>query len=183
MDQLANQIHVPARTLVVFNALNWKRNAFVETDLGEKEGLVDLTTHQPVPVEVLFNKEKFRHVRFLASDIPAVGYKCFGILPKASSSYSPTGISKDPVIENRYYRITIDPRSGLVESVFDKQLQRELVNRHSAYKFGQYLYVTGGMAILRKPLHRSLFFADDAVQRSFHSRQSEKRPEECDFHG
>ncbi len=35
MSQLVNQIHVPANSLVVFNALNWSRDAFVETDLDE----------------------------------------------------------------------------------------------------------------------------------------------------
>ena len=49
-----------------------------------------------------------------------------------------------PVVENKYYRITVDPETGAVESIFDKQLDRELVDHHSPYKFGQYLYVTGG---------------------------------------
>ena len=48
------------------------------------------------------------------------------------------------VIENQFYRVTIDPESGSVASIFDKQLQRELVDNRSPYKFGQYLYVTGG---------------------------------------
>ncbi len=59
MSQLANDIHVPANTLVVFNSLNWKRDLVVETDLFEHPNLVDLTTHQEIPLEVLYNKEKF----------------------------------------------------------------------------------------------------------------------------
>jgi len=52
--------------------------------------------------------------------------------------------SKDLTVENRFYRIKIDENSGALGSIFDKQLQRELVDPHSPYKFGQYLYVTGG---------------------------------------
>jgi hypothetical protein len=68
MSQLVNEIHVPARTLVVFNTLNWKRDALVETDLRENEELVDLTTHHLVPVESVTRKQKFMRVRFMGSE-------------------------------------------------------------------------------------------------------------------
>ena len=40
--------------------------------------------------------------------------------------------------------MTLDPATGAVRSIYDKQLQRELVDQKSPYRFGQYLYVTGG---------------------------------------
>lgn len=143
MSQLANEIHVPAGTLVVFNTLSWKRDALVETDLSENETLVDMTTHENVPVQVLFNKQGFDHVRFVASGLPAVGYKCFQIESAPESTPAETSVTNAQVVENQYYRITVDPGTGAVESIYDKQLQRELVDSHSPYKFGQYLYVTG----------------------------------------
>jgi alpha-mannosidase len=141
--QLANRIQIPSKTIVAFNGLNWKRDALIETDLRRDEQLVDLTTHQPVPMQVLSDKENFLHVRFLAKDLPSVGYKCFQIRSTAEPVSSPE-VEKNPVIENRFYKIVIDPESGAVQSIFDKQLQRELVDTHSPYRFGQYLYVTGG---------------------------------------
>ncbi len=86
LSQLADQIHVPANTLVVFNSLNWRRDGVVETDLLEHPKLVDLTTHQEVPLEVLYEKEHFLRIRFLAKDLPAVGYKCFSISYSAQGS-------------------------------------------------------------------------------------------------
>lgn len=144
MSQLVYKIHVPAKTLVVFNPLNWKRDALMEVDLHRNEELFDLTTHERVPVEVLTDKENFIHVRFLAHDLPPVGYKCFEIRARSDSSETQPSIQTNPVIENQYYRISVDAQSGAIESIFDKQLQRELVDLHSPYKFGQYLYVTGG---------------------------------------
>jgi len=143
LSQLANDIHIPANTLVVFNSLNWQRDAVVETDLFEHPTLVDLATRKEVPIEVLYRKEHFLHVRFLAKDLPAVGYKCFSL------SYGETGPAEaKPAnatsIENSFYKITVDPDSGAVSSIYDKQLGRELVDVNSPYKFGQYLYVTGG---------------------------------------
>lgn len=144
--QLAHQIQVPGRTIVVFNGLNWKRNALIETDLRKVEELVDLTTHQKVPLEIMsdMSKEGFVHVRFLASDLPSVGYKCFQVRTVSNPAPTASSPEQNPVIENRYYRITIDLQSGAIQSIFDKELERELVDKASPYRFGQYLYVTGG---------------------------------------
>jgi hypothetical protein len=143
LSQLANDIHIPANTLVVFNSLNWQRDAIVETDLFEHPTLVDLTTRKEVPLQILYQKEHFLHVRFLAKDLPPVGYKCFSL------SYAETGTAAPPnetasTIENSFYRVTVDTESGAVKSIYDKQLAREIADTNSPYKFGQYLYVTGG---------------------------------------
>ena len=144
MSQLADNIHIPANTLVVFNSLNWKRNALVETDLFEHPKLIDLTTREEVPLQVLYGKEKFLHVRFLAKDIPAVGYKCFRIVYEKQGSMPRPEISTNQTIESDFYRVTVDEHTGALTSIYDKQLQKELVDRGSPYKFGEYLYVTGG---------------------------------------
>jgi alpha-mannosidase len=144
MSQLVNEIHIPSKTLVVFNALNWKRDALVETDLDEDAELFDLTSNEIVPREVLFNEQGFVHVRFMAHDVPAVGYKCFQIRKAGKPPTAVSESAKNPVTENRYYRITVDAKTGAIQSIFDKELQRELVDPKSPYKFGQYLYVTGG---------------------------------------
>ena len=143
LSQLADQIHIPANTLVVFNSLNWQRDAVVETDLFEHPKLVDLATKQQIPFQILYQKERFLHVRFLAKNLPSVGYKCFSVVYGTQVSAKPQ-ISKESTIENQFYRVTVDENSGALASIYDKQLQRELVDSHSPYKFGQYLYVTGG---------------------------------------
>src|SRR6185312_3796572 len=138
LSQLADQIHVPANTLVVFNSLNWKRDLVVETDLFEHPALVDLSTNQSVPLQVLYEKEGFLHVRFLAKDLPAVGYKCFSIV-YGKSGRPEAQTSNEHTVENSFYRVKIDESTGALASVYDKQLQRELVDEKSPYKFGQYL--------------------------------------------
>jgi len=137
LSQLANDIHIPKNTLVVFNSLNWARNLVVETDLFEHPTLTDLTTHEVVPLEVLSRKEGFLHVRFLAN-------KCFAIEYAKQGGPPEPAFTKQETIENQFYRVTVDEASGSLSSIFDKQLQRELVDSKSPYRFGQYLYVTGG---------------------------------------
>jgi hypothetical protein len=65
LSQLADQIHIPANTLVVFNSLNWKCSLLVETDLFENLKVIDLSSQKEVPLEILYSKEHFLHVRLL----------------------------------------------------------------------------------------------------------------------
>ena len=48
------------------------------------------------------------------------------------------------VLESRFYRLTFDPVSGAITSLFDKELRRELVDARAPYPLDQYLYVAGG---------------------------------------
>ncbi|MFL6462947.1 MAG: polysaccharide lyase family protein [Bryobacteraceae bacterium] len=143
LSQLADQIHIPANTLVVFNSLNWQRDALVETDLFDNPQVVDLTTQESVPLEILSAKEKFLHVRFLAKNLPAVGYKCYRLTYGTQAPPAPQRL-QETTVENDYYRVQVDPVTGSLASLYDKQLGRELADTKSPYKFGQYVYVTGG---------------------------------------
>ena len=145
-------------SLIVFNTLNWKRSGSVEVDLINGDEIVDKETGQVVPVEyvptgntphhvvplaIIDNGKSFRRVRFVAQDIPAFGYKVY-MLRKAGQAEPAAQSSNSGSLENAYYRVELDPASGAVRSIYDKQLQRELVNTQSSYRFGQYLYVSGG---------------------------------------
>ena len=143
MASLANSIPAGAGKIIVFNSLNWKRSKLVTMDIGKNTDLVDATTGRRVPFEVLRSGSGFDHIQFLAADVPAVGYKVYRTQSAASPVPTPA-VEHSLTMENAFYRITLDPSTGAVKSIFDKQLQRELVNGDSPYRFGQYLYVTGG---------------------------------------
>ena len=144
MGQIADQIHVPANTLVVFNGLNWKRSVLMETDLRKHESLVDLSTGRTIPAEVLWRKEGFTRARFIVPDVPALGYKCLQFKVGDTDIPDRKQVGHQTTIENRFYRVEVDPETGSIKSIFDKQLNREIVDESSPYRFGQYLYVTGG---------------------------------------
>ena len=140
---MANTISAPPDTLLVFNPLNWQRSSLVEIDLEKGHALVDLAANRPVSCEVLSSGNDYDHVRFLAQDVPSVGYKAYAI-KSTSESPADAPATWEEVIENRYYRVVLDPQSGALKSIFDKELNKELVNPSSPYRFNQYLYVTGG---------------------------------------
>ena len=168
--QLEALVKSKDNSVAVFNSLNWPRSGIVETDLPEGTTLVDPSTGAEIPVEILWKGKGIAlpgfgpgnvRVRFLATGVPAVGYKLYTIKPIAKESVRPSGASsgasaeiRGNVIENQFYRIMLDPLSGSIAGVFDKQLGRELVDSASPYKFGQYLYVTGGDSYPENSLYR-----------------------------
>ena len=143
-SQLADQIHMPAPALVVFNSLSWQRSGLVETDLDDGEALKEYPSMRVVPYEVVRRGSGYNHIRFLAQDVPSLGYKCYAIVEAPRSSNPSDQLPVSNVIENQYYRVEFDPPSGAIKSIYDKQLGRELVNPQSLYRFDQYLYVSGG---------------------------------------
>ena len=143
MASIANSISAGSGSIIVFNTLNWKRSKLVSLDLNNNQELVDTSTDQVVPVEVLSGDNNFHHIRFIAENIPAVGYKVYR-LRDSKKTLEPAATAQSTTLDSPYYRVTLDPASGAVRSIYDKQLQRELVNQQSPYRFGQYLYVSGG---------------------------------------
>lgn len=160
MTAIAGRIDTPPRALVVFNALNWPRRGWVDFDLQKTRELFDPESQQVVPVDVLEDHPAYQRIRFLAADVPPLGYKTYAVRDKpapppagqaagASAPAMPTQATTQAttnVIENSFYRVTLDSQAGAVRSIYDKELGRELVDSSGPYRFNQYVYVTGGDA-------------------------------------
>ena len=153
MASIVNSISADYGSLVVFNTLNWKRSGPVSIDLTNGDEIVDVSTGQIIPVEVIRTGNDIHHVRFVAQDVPAVGYKVF-LLRRANRALAPAKVIQTTRLESPYYRVELDPASGAVRSIYDKELRRELVNQQAPYRFGQYLYVTGADS----PINSQLVF-------------------------
>jgi alpha-mannosidase len=155
LSQITHQVHMPSSSLLVFNTLSWPRSGLVELDIGREEILTEDSDRTPVPFEVLREGPGYRRIRFLARNVPSMGFKCYSLVTRqgaseilSTSDQQRLGIAGvdtiGNVIENGYYRVEADAATGAVKSIFDKQMSRELVDSHSPYKFDQYLYVEGG---------------------------------------
>jgi len=150
LSQLTDKIHVAAPAFVVFNPLSWIRSGLVETDLDDGDSIVEYPAKTPVALEVVAKHSGYNRVRFLARDVPSLGYRCYQVIePKGHVSppgegSAGAGTPGATVLENLYYRVEIDPQAGAIKSIVDKQINRELVDTSSPYRFNQYLYVSGG---------------------------------------
>lgn len=141
MATLANSIAADAHSLIVFNTLNWPRSALVTWDLESDREIVDRATGDVVPTQLVSAGRRFQRVRFWAQDVPATGYKVYLLRP-AKKAAATTATPGATALENSYYRIEFHPSTGSIQSIFDKELRRELVDTSSPYRFAQYLYVT-----------------------------------------
>ncbi len=143
MASLADSIAAGVGSVIVFNPLNWQRDGVVSMDLDKGLEIVDRATDQPVAISVLHEGNDFRRVEFVAKEVPPVGYKVYYL--RATEKPVPAAeTTNTTTLESSYYRVELDPSTGAVRSIYDKQLQKELVDQKSPYRFGQYLYVTGG---------------------------------------
>ncbi len=153
-------------SLVVFNPLNWRRSGQVNFDLQDGTAPFDAATGKAVPYEtVSIGKSTplpgfgggYRRVRFEAENVPGLGYKLFALRSVQSADQranSAETMLEGTTAENSYYRITVDPSSGAISSIWDKELNRELVEAASAFRFGACLYVTGADDMPNNSLYR-----------------------------
>jgi alpha-mannosidase len=143
MATLADSIAAGVDSLIVFNPLNWKRDGELTIDLDKGMEISDRATKEPVPYVVLHDGQNFREVVFRAAAVPPMGYKVYEL--RAAHTAPPTSQrTTSTTIESPFYRVELDPASGSIRSIYDKELNKELVNTRDPWRFGQYLYVTGG---------------------------------------
>ncbi len=143
MASLADSIAAGVGSIIVFNPLNWVRDGVVTIDLDKGMEIADRATGQIVPIRVVEKGNDFRRVEFVATGVPATGYKVYFLRPAIATESAPETTS-GTTLESPYYRVELDPSSGAIRSIYDRQLQRELVDGRSPWRFGQYLYVTRG---------------------------------------
>jgi alpha-mannosidase len=152
-------------SVVVFNSLNWRRSGQVTFDLQDGLGLFDTATGKIAPYETVSVGKStplpgfgggYRRVRFEAANVPGLGYKLFALRPLLSGQSGDfTAKTLDgTTFEDAYYRITIDPLAAAISSIWDKELNRELVDPARPFRFGAYLYVTGADDMPNNSLYR-----------------------------
>jgi hypothetical protein len=143
MATLANPIAAGVNSLIVFNPLSWKRSGEVTIDLDKGMEIADHATKEPVSYVVLHDGPNFRRVEFYAVDVPPVGYKVYELRAARTVPLLPQKTTSS-LIESPFYRVELDPASGSIRSIYGKAVKKELVDTQSAWRFGQYVYVTGG---------------------------------------
>jgi len=140
-EQLKSQITTESKnTLVVNNPLVRKRSDVVRFKLPDGKGLsglIDNVTGKEVPFQIWENGE----VLFFAGDVPSLGYKTYTLeMNKKPGTVRLIKETGAPSIENDYYKIDFDEKTGAISSIYDKVLERELVDRESEFRLNEYYY-------------------------------------------
>ena len=131
-----------APTVVVLNPLAHPRTDVVAVPLaklgGKADGLalIDNATGKQAPCQDAGNGR----LVLLARDLPPFGYKTYAV--RRAASRLPQGGLKATAtsLESRFYRIALDPKTGTIASLLDKQLGRELVDKAAPHRLNQVIY-------------------------------------------
>lgn len=127
-------------TIAVINPLNYSRSdavTFKDPSLQAGFHLVDNTSGETVACQQWPDGS----LLFIAREVPQTGYKTYSVASGGPGPlYANNQLNHNNILENRYYRITFDPETGGISSLFDKELRRELVDTQAPSTFNEYLY-------------------------------------------
>ena len=129
--------------IYAINPLGWTRSGdiqlFVDNEVlpvNKKIKILDLTTGKEVPAQLLKKRAEGAYWVLEVKDIPALGYKALKIEITGESTPDETAGNTE-VLENTFYKIAIDKATGSIKSLFDKELNQELVDAENPYQIGQ----------------------------------------------
>ena len=132
----------------MFNSLSWARSGPVQATVpegnlrGRPFQLIDAADHA-VPYELTSRAEGKITLQFAAADVPSIGYATYQLVPASG----PAAEGSDPALhasrtwlENQYFRITLDPVTGTIKSIYDKAQGKELLDQAAPFEGNQFVY-------------------------------------------
>ncbi|MDR1223944.1 MAG: hypothetical protein LBL07_13860 [Tannerella sp.] len=138
-------------TVTFFNTLNWPRSGMLELYIDheiipdKKAFRMEDEAGNVIKMQYLHSRREGSYYAVYPENIPAMGYKTYSIIVgKENVAEALPANIRDFTVENEYFKITLDPEKGDVKSLFDKQLQLELVDAASPWKLGAFVYETLG---------------------------------------
>ena len=119
-------------SIVVFNPMNWTRTDGAKVKIKMDSTIANFQIRdekgaiaQPRILKPNGNEIEFE---FVAKDVPSLGYKTFYV-EEVKNRRVAIDRSYPEFLENEFYRIKIDAnKGGAISSVYDKQVNREIVN-------------------------------------------------------
>lgn len=102
-----------------------------EASAEGKFSMSDLSRNPDIPTHLAFDigyDHDFSVISFTAEDVPPLGYKTFWLKEGSGGDGVDVTEKKDEVsVENEFYRITVDAKSGSLTSIYDKKIEKEFV--------------------------------------------------------
>ena len=135
----------PYPVIYVVNSMGWERSETVELfidyeilPLGKEFTITDLTTGKKVPVQFSHGRREGAYWNLEVSKVPALGFKALKIevtdKPKEENLQANENTQ---VLENRFFKIEVDEKTGGIKSFFDKELDTDLYDPQNPYYVGQ----------------------------------------------
>ncbi len=138
LEQRAAYPESGADSVLVFNTLPWERTVTVEEPelhgWAAPAGVLEALFPRNVPWGGVRPATAFRRI---SGTVPGFGYV---FLPLDAAPAGDDLASGKHTIENAYYRITVDPKTGALAEWYDKELNKNLASSYQGWGLGQYVY-------------------------------------------
>ncbi len=116
--------------LVVFNPLGWERTDIVSTSLpsaDEAEYSVFAPNGNEIPSQTVHTDRFTREIFFVAAGIPSLGHRVFELHKQKASSPKNDLRGSAFSLENKFFRVTVDRKTGWLAGIVDKRSGKELL--------------------------------------------------------
>jgi hypothetical protein len=102
-----------------------------------------------------------RTLEFTAHAVPALGYRAYRLAPcPEPAALEPEVTATAQALENKYYRIELDPQTGGIGRLLDKRTQRDWIESGAAHSLGAFLVrEPDGRETLAQPIGMPAFEA------------------------
>ena len=161
---LTDNVNVSGGRIVVFNPLAWPRDGEVTLNVFHLPHGISLKPVDGGPVipisqegPVLETQTLYRVIRFIAKDVPPLGYRTYVVSNDKPAPAELAADDKTGVIESPFFKATLDAKRGRIASLIDKRSGRELVDAAAPQGFGQYFYERFGFKDLETWTAKSLY--------------------------
>jgi len=131
-------------SLIVFNTLSWPRSGpvmvYIDHQIvprGKMPAVYDFEGNSYL-AQALSSRSDGTYWLIWLKDIPAFGYRKF-LIKLAGEQKSGTSLTTGTVLDNQWYKITVDPSKGIVKSLYDKELSLELVDQKAQYGLAEFI--------------------------------------------
>lgn len=135
LNSIANRANTMrfGKPIVVFNNLSFKSTNLVDTYVNIPKGYKNIKIYdnegREIPSQINKISDQRYEVLFAASNVPSIGYKTYYAIPTNSPTKYNTGLyANGNVLENKYYRLEIDEKTGNIKSLYDKINKKEVFN-------------------------------------------------------
>src|SRR5579885_2082433 len=177
IDEISARIdtHQPGTPVVIYNSLSWARTDVVEVEaqLPEATPYIEVvdSSARPVPFQILSNDLATHRVRFLLlAATPELGYATYFVRPAAKEPQVTTALrAASTQLENEFLKVTIDPRTGCITSLYDKHTQQEALAKPETDTGGPKNFACGNLlqAFVDKPKEYDAWNIDADFENQF----------------
>ena len=145
IQQYYSKTELPS--MVVFNTLNWERDGLVEIYIdhqilptGKKFKIVD-EDGKEAPAQDLGHRSDGTYWGIWVENIPPFGSKKYYIQVSKKDDFPMISALPDDqsYLENKWYRIKPDMENASITSIYDKEINKELIDQGARWKLGAFI--------------------------------------------